>query len=189
MSSVNAVFTANFHLAALYEAVEKPRLYPGYCSVEDRAFARRLEAENAPVGSCLSKALETSPPAEVALLQKPSARRRATKTQNKPTNHTMSRFVAAILLSAIAVDRFVLVEARTHLTASRLLFPNELVPSSENRVVPSGPLVDHYEGDDDIVCTVSEHGALSPGCQRHTFKRAALDLRRPHAADHHPMMA
>ena len=23
----------------------------------------------------------------------------------------------------------------------------------------------------------------------HTFKRAALDLRRPHAADHHPMMA
>ena len=85
----------------------------------------------------------------------------------------MSRFVAAILLSAIAVDRFVLVEARTHLTASRLLFPNELVPSSENRVVPSGPLVDHYEGDDDIVCTVSEHGALSPGCQRHTFKRAA----------------
>ena len=37
--------------------------------------------------------------------------------------------------------------------------------------------------------TVSEHGALSPGCQRHTFKRAALDLRRPHAADHHPMMA
>ena len=101
----------------------------------------------------------------------------------------MSRFVAAILLSAIAVDRFVLVEARTHLTASRLLFPNELVPSSENRGVPSGPLVDHYEGDDDIVCTVSEHGALSPGCQRHTFKRAALDLRRPHAADHHPMMA
>ena len=91
----------------------------------------------------------------------------------------MSRFVAAILLSAIAVDRFVLVEARTHLTASRLLFPNELVPSSENRVVPSGPLVDHYEGDDDIVCTVSEHGALSPGRQRHTFKRAALDLRRP----------
>ena len=101
----------------------------------------------------------------------------------------MSRFVAAILLSAIAVDRFVLVEARTHVSATSLLFPNELVPSSENRVVPSGPLVDHYEGDDDIVCTVSEHGALSPGCQRHTFKRAALDLRRPHAADHHPMMA
>jgi len=99
----------------------------------------------------------------------------------------MSRTVVVILLSAIAVDRFVLVEARRH--TSWMLFPNELVPCAENRVVPAGPLVDHYEGDDDIVCTVSEHGSLSPGCSKYTFKRAALDLRRPHAADHHPMMA
>ena len=122
------------------------------------------------------------------MIMRPDAPPSAQATKERK-NESMSRFVAAILLSAIAVDRFVLVEARTHVSATRLLFPNELVPSSENRVVPSGPLVDHYEGDDDIVCTVSEHGALSPGCQRHTFKRAALDLRRPHAADHHPMMA
>ena len=138
------------------------------------------------MGSSHSKALVIARPTEVAALQTLPTRRRAPKP---PKNESMSRFVAAILLSAIAVDRFVLVEARTHVSATRLLFPNEPVPASGNRVVPSGPLVDHYEGDDDIVCTVSEHGALSPGCQRHTFKRAALDLRRPHAADHHPMMA
>ena len=37
------------------------------------------------------------------------------------------------------------------------------------RVVPSGPRVRLHEGDDDIVCTVSEHGATMAASGRRGF--------------------
>mmetsp|Transcript_17834 Transcript_17834/g.54843 ORF Transcript_17834/g.54843 Transcript_17834/m.54843 type:complete len:100 (-) Transcript_17834:123-422(-) len=95
----------------------------------------------------------------------------------------MAKLLAATLIVGLPIR----VEAGAHVAAAKLLFPKEHATSFDNRVVPKGPLVDHYNGDDDTVCTVSEHGSLSPGCVRHHFRRAALDLRRPHAAEHHPM--
>ena len=69
-----------------------------------------------------------------------------------------------------------------------MLFPPEWPSGSDKLLQPLNAEVEsHYEGAD--VCVVTTHGSLSPGCGQAAFKRAAVDTRRAHAAQHHPLLA
>ena len=92
------------------------------------------------------------------------------------------RVLVALCLTAAAARTVVPV------AASRLLFDPE-VPAGFAPLVEAGAVTSHYEGED--VCSVSSHGAESPGCLAvpSLKRRAALDTRRGNSASHHPAVA